>query len=332
MNVENLGKGIVPGYTRNTEMLGQLMINEILNSQSERFKAIKEYLETRKEQLTLGNNTALTTTVVAGFVEKQLRPILLAEGVIRKIPFNLRGATGIKVPKGVNLTAQAISDGTVTADDQNYGSLTITPSWVGLRTSFTHELLQQANVDVIADKLEEMGVAIAKKVDSDILTEMKKAVTKGDSTYGDNSNYVYMGSGTDISYTGLTNAISKAHSNDMDPNFILVNPTNEAKILQDSTMKTFIKFESAPVGTALPRINTLYGMKFLVSSQVPNNYTILGDTTRCGYFVDASPVQTWDGRIDNTIKFEVLAAKCYGVGIVRPKALVGIVDNTAEPT
>ena len=154
MKVENLGLVAVPGYTKNTEHLGKILVEGILNTKSERFKAIREYLETRKEQLTLGNNAALTTTIVAGFVEKQLRPLLLAEGVIRRLPFTLKGATAIKVPKGVNLTAQAISDGAVQADDQDYGSLTITPGWVGLRTSFTHELLQQANIDVIALELD----------------------------------------------------------------------------------------------------------------------------------------------------------------------------------
>lgn len=331
---ESIQDGLLPmGYTKNTEAIGQMLMEGIRNSNSERFKDVKEMLNSVSEQLTLGNNSALTTTAVAAFVEKQLRPTLLGEGVIKNLPMTLRGHTGIKVPKGVNLSASSISDSTVTADDQDYGSITITPSWVGLRTSFTYELLQQGNVDVIADKLEEMGFAISKKLDSDVLSEIESASHKNNSTYdasGTNDNYVFSGASNNIDWADLASAVQKAHENDSYPDTIVVNPTNEGVLLQDSDIKDMIKFQ-ATSGSIAPPVKTLYNMKFLVSSQVPANRTFLVDSTRCGYFVDAAPVTTWDGRIDNTIKQEVLAAKCYGVGIVRPKAITSIADNTDDP-
>ena len=320
--------------------LGSKLVEKIWSSKrvSKEMKPIRKYLhsiaKTKTEALELGNNSALTTTMVAGFVEADFKPKLLATGVIRSLPFELRGHTALKIPKGVNLTASSITNGAVSADDQDYGSITITPAWYGLRTTIDHEVLQQGLIDVVKDKLGEMGDAIGKTADSLIVTAIEAASHKNDSTYdaaGTNGNYVFSGSTAVLSYSNIISAIGKIITQNAEADAILLNGTNYGVFLNDPQIKAMIKMTSEPAGTLFRKVIELLEMKVIYSSQITANRTFLVDSKKLGYFLDASPVMTFDGRLQNTLNFEVLAAKCFGVGIIRPKAIVSIADNTADP-
>lgn len=285
-----------------------------------------------QEDLKLADNTALYTTAVAGFIEKAFRPELVIGKYIKNLSLNLRGNNSIKIPKGVNLTASAVAtDGTVTASDQDLGSLTITLGWIGVRTTIVHQLLQVANVDLIADKLEEIGWALGYKYDYDVFAEIVKAGTKDDATYGDNSNYKYMGASTTISFAGLTEAFKIAGDLYAKPKTMFVNPTGWYNMVNETDIKAAIKWAMGPQGE-IPTVQKLWGTTdLIVSPMVPANKMILSDQ-RLGYVVDGGPVQTWDGRIDTKVAFEILGVKAYGVGIVRPTAVTVIHENGAEPS
>lgn len=328
--------------TNHIESIGKTLVEGIMNKErlSPKFEEAKKYLQeisadyAKETDMQLGNNTALTTTVVAGFVNKAFRPKLLAAGVIQPIYMDLKGNVSIKIPKGVAAASAAITNGAVTEDNDDYGSLTITPAWYGLRMTMDHELLQQANIDVIADKLEECGFAINKGVDSAIIAQIELASHKNDSTYdasGTNDNYVFSGAATDIDYADIMSAWAKSLGHDTEPDFMLVNPTNAGVIYNDTQIKAMAKLGTEMEGQIMRTITTILDMKMVISSQVTANRTFLVDSKLCGYFVDASPIMTFDGRIQNTLNKEILACKCYGVGIARPKAITSIADNTADP-
>lgn len=289
----------------------------------------------KEATLQKGSNTGVYTTAMASFIEKAFRPKLIAEGIVKSLPLDMKGHDSLKIPKGVNLTANAVgADGSVTADDKNYGSLTITIDWVGCQTSLTHQLQSIGSIDLMADKLEEVGSAISRKVDTDILAEMIKAFTKGDGTYGDASivNYSYLGVGNYITYDGLVDGI-EAHENlYASPDTIVVNPTDKARLLKDTDIKGALAFQTTPDGRVLPSSREILDLKLVSTPQMTAGKIALVDSTKFGYIIDATPIETWDGRLQTTIAFEVIGAKAYGVGIPRTPAVYGIHENEAEPT
>lgn len=286
-----------------------------------------------REDLKKADNTALYTTVIASFIEKALRPTLVAEGVIKKVGLNLRGADSIKIPKGEALTATSVgTDGAVGASEVDYGSLTITVDWIGALTTIVHQLLQVSAFDLVADKLEEIGFAIAKKIDTDLVAEILAATTKDDSTYGDNGNYYYLGSSTYIDYDKLVTGMTNFEANEGTPTHLIVHPTDKARILQDADVSSALTFGTTPSGEILPQVRTIFDMKLLTTTQQTAGKITMVQADKLGYYIDASPVETWDGRIPNKIAFEVIGAKCYGVGIPRPKYAYTIHQNADEPS
>lgn len=298
--------------------------------------AIDNMLSSRgyaREDLKKADNTALFTTVIASFIEKALRPKLIAEGVIKKASLNLNGADSLKIPKGEPLTANSIAtDGTVTASEVDYGSLTITVGWIGALTTLVHQLLQVSAFDLVTDKFEEIGFAIAKKVDTDIIAEILKATTKDDATYGDNSNYNYLGSSTYITHDLLVDSVTNFEANEGEATHMLIHPTDKARVLKDDDIVACLTYGTTPAGEILPQVRTIMDMKMISTTQVTAGKIMLVQADKLGYYLDASPVETWDGRIPNKIAFEVIGAKCYGVGIPRPKYAYTIHQNAVAPT
>lgn len=330
-----------PGETKQVEMLGRKILEMAFSPENQRanekYRKVFEDLGitedvVKEATLTPSNNTALFTTAVAGFIEKAFRPKLLAEQIIKTLPLELKGHDSIKVPKGQNLSAVAVAeDGTITFDDKNYGDLTISVGWVGTGTTISHQLLSMGVISLLEDKAEEIGFAIKKKVDSDILAEQIKAGTKNDATYGDNSNYSYLGTGVYITYDTLVDAITNHEGLSAEPKAIICHPTDKARILKDSDIKSALAFGTTPSGTILPNVLELFDLKLLSTPQMTAGKIALVDTGRLGYYVDASPIQTWDGRKPSTIAFEIIGAKPYGVGITRPEAVYVIHENATEP-
>ncbi len=329
------------GNVTNEELLsfGHSFAEGLLKAErvSENLKPLKEYItsiaDSKTEALTLANNSAMTTTMLAGFIEEDFKPVLIATNSIKSVVMPLSGNTALKITKGVNLTASAFSNGAVSADDQDYGSLTITPAWYGVRTTIEHELLMQGAFDVIADKFREMGAAIGACWDSLIVTEVEKASHKNDTTYdssGTNANYVFSGSTTDLSYANLLSAWGKSLGMRAKPDRILINPTNYALILNDTQIKSMMKMGDMPAGSVVELLQAFLNMKLVCSDQITANRTFMVDSTKLGYAVDASPIMSFDGRLQNTANFEAISVKCVGVGIVRYKAIVSIADNTAD--
>lgn len=324
------------GSAETVARLGRKIIEMAFNPNKRANVPYRQKLEklgvTQEAVLQLGNSTSLYTTAVAAMIEKALRPDLYGRDVIKTLPFDLTGHNSVEVPLGVNLTAQAIGDdGSVTADDQNYGGKTITIAWVGCQTSLTTQLLQTSLLPLIEDKLEEIGYAIARAVDSAIVAELVAAGTKDDATYGDNNNYVYCGASTTVSYDKLIDGITTAEDLDAKPDVIITNPTSKGNILKDSDVKSVLAYGTTPDGRIIPSVTQIDGKLLLSSSQVTDDKIILVDSKRCGWFVEGTPLQTWDGRLQTTVNFEVIGAKAYGVGISRPEAVCVIHENADAP-
>ena len=325
--------------TEGIEKLGK----QILTVKSERLKNMdfvsrKEMLETKKyfedlgidtskEDLTFDNNTALYTTAVADFVERKVRPLLVAANVIKSSRVNVKGTSAVKIPISKLATAQALPDsGDVThADSLNYTNATVTLGWVYASQRITYELITQSNVDIIQDQLFELGDAISRKIDSDILAAFETATPVD----GSNSNQIDLGASQDLTYDLLMDHVANAMDNSVLPDTIIVGPTVMAALMKDSSVKAALGYNSTEKGTIFPRVIDLFGMNLLVSTQVSAKTTFLVDSQRCGYFLEGSGVEVFDGRISGSTAQEVIAVKLYGVTIAQPEAVYRILDNTA---
>lgn len=319
--IAKLGKEIL-SIMREREENGDYYSKEDMIQNQKNLEAFEGM--TLSEDLLSDTNTGLYTTVVADFVERALRPKLLAEGVIKRIRVNNKGASGIKIPISTLATAVALpNSGAVTFPNSvDYTSDTIAFTWVYAAQKITMELIEQANVDLIQDQLFELGDAIARKIDSDIIAAIDAAITV-------NTNGNNLGATQKITYALFTTGIADHNELKAMPDTVLTNWTTWANLVQDTDMKAALGFNSVTAGTVFPMVMQLFGLKLLVSSQVGANDMYLIDTQRTGYFVEVSDVKVFNGRATGFLADEVIAAKNYGVSIVQPNSVFRLKENTA---
>ncbi|MDD3494192.1 MAG: hypothetical protein PHZ19_11930, partial [Candidatus Thermoplasmatota archaeon] len=187
-------------------------------------------------------------------------------------------------------------------------------------------------VDIMADKAEEIGAALARKMDADILAEILAASTKDDSTYGDNSNYTYCGTDKNVSYADLWGAVDGMAALNAEPAAWITNPATRTTIATDTDVKGALAFGTTPQGSIVPMVREICDLPLYVSSQVTANKLHLVDSSRLGYLIDFSDIELWDARLPTKLAFEIIGAKAYGVGIIRPQAVWTIHEKAAEPT
>lgn len=297
----------------------------------EKYGKIREEITRQKE--VLGDQSALYSTVVAAFIEEAYEPQLLAADAINEITLQLnQGADSVKIPTESQMTAVQInSDGTFSSEETTgFSSVTATVNWYGAYTDLPVPLIRKGNVDLIGFRLASIGRAIARKVDSVITAEMKKATDKNDGTYGSASNYNYLGSGNNLTLSDFWTSYWNMLALDAEPDLIVTNPTTAANLFSDSDMITAQGYASTP-DVAAPRVNQIGNLRLLVSSQVAANYAMLVDSDELGYLVDASDIESWDSRIANKFQHEVMGTKAMGVAIAKEGSVYGIYEDTNEP-
>lgn len=299
-------------------------------SVKEKYSELVEKAEEYKETEAFADDTALYSTLQADMIEEALEPQLLAQDAIRSMDFNLgQGFDSIQIPTGNQLSAVDLNnDGTLSEDTTSYDSVTVSIEWVGVRTTFSHQIVEKAAVDLLAFRLEQAGRAIARRVDSDILTEIEKAGTKGDAEYGDNSNYEYTG-GSDAAYNNVINAIETGIGNDAMLDMAIAAPDVWGALHRDADVKDVLAFTATAEGD-FSMVQNFGPLRLMTSSQVTADKALLVDSDRTAMFVDASPVETFDGRVSEAAQFEILAVKGYGVQILQPQSVV-VIHEASEP-
>lgn len=311
--------------------LGKMVCEKVLNSPRKHQKYAKglEALGITKEAMTVGQ-TDLFTTAISGFIEKKLRSKLVAAELIKVIDnFDTRGQNALKIPiRAALITANDLPDsGLLTHASGSYTSGTITLTYKYASNQLTHELLKFANVDLIAEELGEIGSALSRKMDSDIISAFQTATTSG------NGNLTQLGSGTYASYTALVNGLNSAKQNYAEPDVILMNPSttaylmiNETKLIGGSQLVGSLAFKGDK-GEHFPAIQAILGMRLVESVQCDADDIYLVDTVRTGYLVKAGSVETFDGRVSGYLAYEVIGALNYGVTIVQPKSIYRVEEN-----
>lgn len=319
-NVEKVGETIVEGAKDPKQR----------ESVKDKYEELVEKADEYKESEAFSDDVDLYSTLQADMIEEALEPQLLAQDAIRSMDFNLgQGYDSIQIPTGNQLTAVDLNaDGTLSEDGTDYDGVTISIGWVGVRTTFSHQIVEKAAVDLLAFRLEQAGRAIARRVDADILEQIEKAGTKGDADYGDNSNYVYTG-GSDATYNNVIDAIQTGIENDAMLDMAIAAPDVWGALHKDADVKDVLAFTATAEGD-FSMVQNFGPIRLMTSSQVTADKMLLVDSSRNAMFIDASPVETFDGRVSEAAQFEILAVKGYGVKILQPDTVV-VLHEASEP-
>lgn len=324
--VANIGKELLKGYSE--------IIKEKSYLSHAHKKRCEEFFETigieelddmNTEDMTFPDNDALYTTVVRAVVERAFRPQLVMEEVIQTISIDPSGVEKLKVPISTLRTASDLPDDGELGDPDNddYTSEDITLSWVFAYEVVTYQLIQQGIIDVVQDQMRELGDAIARKVDGDIIDAIEDAAPSDES----NNNYVSLDA--EMSYKDLVDAVMEHVSNYARPDTIVTNPLTWANFLKDSNVITALGYNSVDSGSVFPRIQDFLGLNVVLTTQATSENLYLIDSQRTKYFVEGSGIEMLDGRKSGTVNWEVIALKLYGVKIVQPEAVYRVKETTA---
>jgi HK97 family phage major capsid protein len=301
-------------------------------SVKKKYEDLVETAEKYKNEEAFADDTDLYSTLQADMIEEALEPMLLAQDAIRSMDFNLgQGFDSIQIPTGNQLSAVDLNaDGTLSEDTTQYDSVSISIGWVGVRTTFSHQIVEKAAVDLLSFRLEQAGRAIARRVDADILEQIEKAGTKGDTDYGDNSNYVYTGASSTATYDDVITAIQTGIENDAMLDMAIAAPNVWGILHKDANVKDVLAFTATAEGD-FSMVQNFGPVRLMTTGQVSTDKVLFVDSTRNAMFIDASPVETFDGRVSEAAQFEILAVKGYGVRILQPETVVVLHNETDEP-
>lgn len=329
--VAELGKRILEHF--NEKATGGFFTSKADKAKTESFyKEILglESIPLAKEDLTFPNNTALYTTIVRNVVERAFRPNLIMSGMIRSVSVDPRGVTALKIPISVLKTAYDLpDDGVLSAPTGgNYEYSEITLKWIYSYEVITWQLIQQAVIDVIQDQLYELGYALSRKIDSDIIGAIETASPATNA----NHNYLGLGSGKYFSYEALLTGVLKAENNYAVPDSVITSPLTLLNFMKDTSVITALGYNSSELGTIFPRVRQFFGLQLLTTTQATAGNVYILDSNRTKYFVEGSPVQVLDGRKSGTTNWEVIALKLYGVKICQPSAVFRLVENVVSST
>lgn len=291
-------------------------------------EALYKEMKTRKEVVnSTGDDSDLYSTFMATFIDQAFEPQLVASNVINTVNLGLNGYDSIKIPKDSRLSAIQISDdGTFASEaDSGFDSVTATAAWYGAYTLIPQQLVEKSAVDLLAHRFGQLGRALARKVDEDIFAELEKATTAGDGDYGDNDNYVE----GDPTFDNVIEAIKTSVGLYARPTDIVMDEGFWAKLHKTSDMKSALAYGTTSDGQ-IALVSVFGNLRIHVSPLVETDTAYVIDRNRLGYFVDAVPMMTFDGRVDKTIQNEVMAVKAWDVVISQPEAVVAIRPASAS--
>lgn len=292
----------------------------------ERLTAEEDFNTVKEDLLYDANDGTLYTNVVADFIEQRMRPTLLARGLIKEVSIDATGTSSYDIPINNIFTAQPLPNSeSVTDNSQTYGTVAVDLAWQHASVEIGHKTKTQSNVDIIADQLGLIGYAIARKVDSDIITAFEQATPNTNA----NSNYLAFGTSNNLTYTRLLQLMTNAMGNDANPDFALMGPGSLFNLMSDSNTITALGYNSQEKGSIFPRTIEFLGMQVVVSNQVSEKDVFVGDSEQLGYMVNGSGVEVMDGRVSRKTTTEYIGLKLYGVKVAQPKALYRGVENTA---
>jgi len=293
-----------------------------------------------KEDVTTSNSSALFTTILASVVRETVEPNLVALEFLQMNTDLMEGGGkgAIKLPKDERITAAIVAEGgTITYTSTGYSSITVTAEKRVAASKITWEMVKRGMASTIVLEANRIGKALARKIDSDILTGIENVISAA------NGNRLATGgAATRISYALLAQAIGTFTANDFVFRYLVLHPNDYAALLGDTDFKNAVLTQpviqqvggvqggSRPYfqdgGTAyVPPALYFHGAKVIVTSQITDGTTLLIDSEELGTFCKETDVEVVDGRLPGSVDTEIIGLISFGLGIQNVNAGYGII-------
>jgi len=330
MNIE------LTGNSGLCEAAGKLLVKDMVEKgvSVDSFKEMARMKEntsgfyTFREDVTTSNASALYITALASVIRAAVEPNMVGLELLQLNTDLMNGAGkgAIKLPKERRVTAAEVAEGgSVTYTGEGYDSITVSPTKKIAASKVTWEMVKRGMVSLITAEAARVGKALARKIDSDILTGIVAICTTA------NSNYVYTGGATTrVSYNKLIDTRAKIEGYSVGgfkATHLVLHADDYAALCKDTDFKEALIRAPVVAGAAgsptvgiFPQIEYFGPQKIVQSNQLTSGDTIFVDATELGTFVQESDVEVVDGRISGTVDTEIIALQSYGIGVQNVRA------------
>ena len=332
-----LSSGFMKLGTETCELAGRAIIGDMLKK-GVSLEALKEQLIMKegfrtREDITTSNSGALFITGLASVIRAAVEPNMVGLELLQLNTdlMNGGGKGAIQLPKEQRITAAEVGEGgSISYTGVGYTSITVTPTKKIAASKITWEMAKRGMISMITAEAARTGKALARKVDSDIISGVEAVVTSG------NSNRVATGgASTRASYNDLIDAralIEGFEVGGFHATHLIIHPLDYAALSKDTDFKNALYRAPIVAGsggdataTLFPVIEYFGDAKIIRTAQVTSGTSIFVDSTELGTFVQESDVEVVDGRINGSVDTEVIALMSYGIGIQNVNASSGVV-------
>jgi len=336
MNVE------LSGQSNLCEAVGKLICKDMIKKgvSVESLKAemqMKESLNggfySFREDISTANAGALYITALASVIRAAVEPNMVGLELLQLNTDLMNGAGkgAIKLPKEKRVVAAEVAEGgAVTYTGEGYDSITVSPTKKIAASKITWEMVKRGMVSLITAEAARVGKALARKVDSDIITGIVAVCTAG------NSNRTATGgASTRASYNKLIDTRAQIEGYDVGgfkATHLILHADDYAALCKDTDFKNALIRAPVVVGAPgsptvgiFPQVEFFGPQKIIQSNQITTGTSIFVDATELGTFVQESDVEVVDGRVSGTVDTEIIALQSYGIGIQNVRAAASCV-------
>jgi len=218
-----------------------------------------------------------TATTTAGYVnpiiwEKELLVHVKANLVMANLgkTYDMRGGDmgkQLNVTVGVEPTAAAAVAESVSVAVQAYEKTQVvfTPSERGTAYQLTNKQKDRTFIPLMQDMIAQLGYALAKRVDSDLVTLCQGSTTL--QVVAGNVAESALAASNTIDYSSIVNARKKIMNEKLFPKYLVVNPSQYAHLLDLEQFKEVQKFGDQVAKNGF--IGMISGLEVFVTTQIP---------------------------------------------------------------
>ncbi len=340
MNVE------IAGTTQLCEAVGKLIVKDMV-AKGVGIEALKQDLQfkesmsggfyTFREDVTTANSSGLYITALASVIRAAVEPNMVGLELLQLNTDMMNGAGkgAIKLPKERRVTAAEVAEGgSVTYTGEGYDSITVSPTKKIAASKITWEMVKRGMVSLITAEAARVGKALARKVDSDIITGIVAVCTAANS-----NRKATGGASTRVSYNDLIDARAYIESFEVGgfkATHLVLNPDDYAALCKDTDFKQALFRAPVVNGSAgsptvgiFPQVEFFGPQKIIQTAQITSGTSVFADATELGTFVQESDVEVVDGRISGTVDTEIIALQSYGIGLQNTRAASSVVMSAS---
>lgn len=231
------------------------------NAERSKLMAKESFKKTIGEEayktLLQSENTAITdSTLVQEEVYKTIIEGAEPARCMREIVPTINTKTySVRFVKGQTGTyAENIAEGAkINIDTQEFTKQDITINKIGTRPLITNELIEDSLFDIVELELKKAGSRLENKLNRDVLYQMLQG------TYKIATNTMNP-AGPHISVSDIALAVSKIKKQNFMPDILLIHPTAEAYLLQDSNL-AYVAFAGQSNSLNQGKVPTIMGLR-----------------------------------------------------------------------